>query len=688
MKVILTPKHKNGFRADIQALRTVAVLLVVLFHLWPNRISGGFVGVDVFFVVSGYLITNHILRDVETGRFSVFGFWARRARRLIPASFTVLVLTALGIVLWVPLALWGNWLAEVNSSIFYVENWVLAYNSVDYLALDNSASPTQHFWSLGVEEQFYIVWPILIAIALLLVPKTKKSIRRKLMFLILLLVTLSSFGFGVWTTNFDPAVAYFSTPVRAWEFGVGAITAFIPALVHRFWSPTISIFGFAAISSAGLIYDPAIPFPGTAALLPVLATALVIFANVQTGIFSKMIAWRPIQWIGDRSYSIYLWHWPLIILTPYALAEEKLTTIEKIFIVMLALALSAASARFIERPLMSSGIKPNLRPRTVFAALLILSTLIGGLCITAIDSANKQNSNSLENTNKLAQELTRCLGAQAIAVGEESCVNDSLTGFYPDLNASAQDAAYMVSDCGAESRTAWLPEDCQIGIAGSAIRIALVGDSHAGQYRAGLARLAKLNNWSVNSFLKSGCPYTDAVRVHDQELTDSCRKWLKEVKREIWSGNFDVVITSQASGVDWVTNSNQTQEAAAESGLESAWSELARAGIQVLVIKDHPRPAPKWMRCLELNSVADCSQNRSAAFLYDPQIQAVDRLQNPNVKLVDLDKYFCSAELCEPVIGHVIVYKGISHLTGTYVTTLSPYIEPEILSALARASGQ
>jgi len=686
MKVNLTPKRKNSFRTDIQALRTVAVLLVVLFHLWPNRITGGFVGVDVFFVVSGYLITSHILRDVESDRFSVIGFWARRARRLIPASFAVLALTALGIVVWVPISLWGNWLSEVNSSVFYVENWVLAYNSVDYLALDNSASPTQHFWSLGVEEQFYIVWPLLIAIALLLVPKTKKSIRRKLMFLILLLVTLSSFGFGVWTTNFDPPVAYFSTPVRAWEFGVGAITAFIPALVHKFWSPIISVLGFAAISAAGLIYDPAIPFPGTAALLPVLATALVIFANVQTSIFSKMIALRPIQWIGDRSYSIYLWHWPLIILTPYALAEEKLTTLEKTAIVLITLALAAVSARFIERPLMSSGFKPNLRPRAVFVTLLIFSALISSSTLLIIDSSTKQIMKNIENTNREAQQLSKCFGAQAIAVGEDTCMNNSLKGFYPGLEAAAGDSGFKISDCGSMSRTDWKPKDCQIGIAGAVKRIALVGDSHAGQYRAGIARLAKVHGWSVNVFWKGGCPYSDAIRVHDKELTDSCNRWLTEVKRQLFLGKFDVVITSQASGVEWNAKTNQTQEEVAESGLISAWSELVGAGIAVVVIKDNPRPVPKVIRCLELSSVEACSKNRQTAFLYDPQISAVAKMRSPKVTLLDLDDFFCSEQLCKPVIGHVIVYRDANHLTGTYVTTLSPYIEPEILSALARAS--
>lgn len=166
----------RAIRTDIQALRTIAVSLVVLFHLWPNRIAGGFIGVDVFFVISGFLITRHILHEVDSGRFSVTGFWARRIKRLLPASFLILLATGAGIAFFAPVSQWAQWFGEIQSAVFYFENWNLAGASVDYLALSNQASPAQHFWSLSVEEQFYFFWPILIALALAVVGSKKNQV--------------------------------------------------------------------------------------------------------------------------------------------------------------------------------------------------------------------------------------------------------------------------------------------------------------------------------------------------------------------------------------------------------------------------------------------------------------------------------------------------------------------------------
>jgi len=217
----ISVEHKV-LRSDIQALRALAITTVVIFHLWPGRLPGGFVGVDVFFVISGFLITTHLLKSVENKTFKVANFWVRRVRRLLPASFTVLISTAIAVLVFVPVQLWLQWLKEIQASILYFENWILAIDAVDYLALSNEASTTQHFWSLSVEEQFYIVWPLLIAVALLFVRKRSPQVQRISMLAILVLITLSSLIYGIYLTQAEPAIAYFSTPVRAWEFGAGA----------------------------------------------------------------------------------------------------------------------------------------------------------------------------------------------------------------------------------------------------------------------------------------------------------------------------------------------------------------------------------------------------------------------------------------------------------------------------------
>ncbi|MDQ5808759.1 MAG: acyltransferase, partial [Actinomycetota bacterium] len=225
-------------RSEIQALRGIAVLLVVVFHLWPSALPGGFVGVDVFFVISGFLITGQLVREVDrTGRVSLAGFWARRARRILPAALVVLAACALLTKAAVPETQWDQFFGEIVASAAYVENWHLAEAAVDYQAADDAPSPVRHFWSLSVEEQFYLVWPLLIVAALLAgrrwIPWTLGA------------VTAASFAWSLHETAADPAAAYFVTPTRAWEFGVGGLLALLPLTRRATPAPTVA--GLAAI---------------------------------------------------------------------------------------------------------------------------------------------------------------------------------------------------------------------------------------------------------------------------------------------------------------------------------------------------------------------------------------------------------------------------------------------------------
>jgi peptidoglycan/LPS O-acetylase OafA/YrhL len=200
---------------------------VVLFHLWPSRLPGGYVGVDIFFVISGFLIVGQLIRTVERrGRVDLMDFWARRARRLLPASLLVLSVTGIATVLWVPTVMWRQWFQEIIASALYVQNWLLAYNSVDYLGSENNASPAQHFWSLSVEEQFYILWPIIIVLLLLVGRRLSTSRNLRIIRTALIVVTVVSFVVSVMAVATDPAPAYFTTQSRAWEFGVGGLLAY------------------------------------------------------------------------------------------------------------------------------------------------------------------------------------------------------------------------------------------------------------------------------------------------------------------------------------------------------------------------------------------------------------------------------------------------------------------------------
>ncbi len=677
-KSLLAPKV---LRSDIQALRALAIATVVIFHLWPFRLPGGFVGVDVFFVISGFLITTHLIREVERGSFKISHFWVRRIRRLLPASFTVLTATGMAVVLLVPVQLWLQWLKEIQASILYFENWILALDAVDYLALSNEASPAQHFWSLSVEEQFYIVWPLLIAVALLFVRKRSLKVRRISILVILLLITLSSLAYGLYMTQAEPAIAYFSTPVRAWEFGVGALAAFIPSISKTLWSAITSIIGLVLIAVSSILFTTALPFPGYWALIPVLGAAAVILGASNTGVLGRFFEFKPFQWLGERSYSIYLWHWPIIILLPYALNSE-LTTETKLAALALTLLLASITTAKIEKPFLAGGKVRQFKPVTVFGALLVISSLLVGSLQFGITQANAIIAAEKKKTDDIVNGSLDCFGAGARAPGQDPCTDPDLTELYPSLDSAAADN-YWPEECVVTNREDVEPIACEVGKSTSDTKIALVGDSHTKHYVAAFVDLAKKNNWSVEVYVKGGCPFSIAERLReDTVLTEACSAYVQNMEQIILNKNFDLVVTSQKNGVEWITANGKSQEETAIEGLERAWSNIVSNGTPVLAIKDSPMPIPKVIRCLEINSQEECSAKRSESLLFDPQIEAVNRFDSELVSLVEFDDVFCDDLVCFPVIGNVVVYRDANHLTSTFTRTLARFIKPYIQSAL------
>ena len=299
--------RQTGIRPEIQALRALAVGLVVVYHLWPDAVPGGFIGVDVFFVISGFLITALLLREIErTGAVSLSAFWARRARRILPAALVTVFACGLVMAAVVPMSLWPQWLDEMRASTLYVQNWQLASDAVDYFAIaEHTPSPVQHFWSLSVEEQFYLLWPVV----LLATARNRRALVGGMAVL-----TVLSLAYSLFATATNPAAAYFVTPARAWEFGAGGLLAAAGAASRP--SRLLCFAGLTAIVAGAFAFSVATPFPGWAALVPVLGAMAVIRA----GAASRALAVRPLQFLGDISYSLYLWHWPLIVLAPFALA--------------------------------------------------------------------------------------------------------------------------------------------------------------------------------------------------------------------------------------------------------------------------------------------------------------------------------------------------------------------------------
>jgi peptidoglycan/LPS O-acetylase OafA/YrhL len=377
-------------RTDIQGLRALAIVLVVGFHLWPRRLPGGFVGVDVFFVISGYLITGQLLRDEPTGGRDLGVFWVRRIRRLLPAALTVIVAVLFATWLFGPVSQWRKTGLQAMSSAVYLQNWQLAPSST--VAGDPQPTALQHYWSLSVEEQFYLLWPILLLCCVLL----GRRLRRGLLLIARVamgLVAVGSIAFSLWFTRTHPAPAYFVTPTRMWELALGGLTAaavrpVVPASRRgRMLRGTAVWLGFAAIGFAATTYHAG-RVPVVPALVPVLGTAAVIAADVGRGPTpNSLLRLPPVQYLGNISYSVYLWHWPLIVLVPMVSGHE-MTNARKVGVVVGALVLAGVTRRQIEDRF-RHGVGPKLPlavPLRWAVAGMAGAVALGGLEIVGADA--------------------------------------------------------------------------------------------------------------------------------------------------------------------------------------------------------------------------------------------------------------------------------------------------------------
>ena len=683
-----TQPKKRLLRPEIQALRAIAVATVVVFHYWPDLISGGYIGVDVFFAISGFLITGHLVREVDrSGHVSLAGFWARRARRILPAALLVLLFCAVATFLVVPLNLWDQFFTEIQASTLYVENWYLANQAVDYLGAHNRPSPVQHYWSLSVEEQFYIVWPVLILIAMTIVRKGSALLRRRSIIVMLALLTGLSLAYSIWDTANDPAAAFFVTPTRVWEFGAGGLLAMLATSSARpQLRAAVSWLGIAMVLIAAFVYTPETAFPGASAMLPIAGTLAVIWAGspelrwAPTGWMSL----RPAQWLGDVSYSVYLWHWPLLILTPFLLLRELDTPI-KLGLVALTLILAALSKRFVEDPLRSGPLLASHRPRRSFAFVLVgtgtvLLATVGALAVLT----SRQNSD-LAAAKALLGSRAPCLGAASRDPLKPGCLNPNLRLSVVPSPASArlgEGTKTKIELCSNDvSQRDGTLELCVLGVPPerAKLRAALIGDSHSFKWRTGMSAAALARDWNVTSIGLEGCQFSTAVvPVGSAATASECKQWKREVLG--WIDRHPQVHTIFISQI--AERYSPASYKASVSGYREQWSKLPPSVKQIIVLRDNPRMKISALDCVERAMAAErpagpaCARQRSQALdqFPDPAAAAAKSLRRPGVGVVDLTEFYCDRSRCYPVIGGLLVNSDESHVTPAFNATLAPFL--------------
>lgn len=699
------PRNSAGgrTRSDIQGLRAVAVLIVILDHLtgWPG---GGFVGVDMFFVISGFLITSLLVREHErTNSISWVGFYRRRIKRIIPAAVLVIVATLLAARFVFNSARFEPLRADALWALLFSANWRFGLEDIDYFSADRAISPLQHYWSLGIEEQFYFVWPLLMIgiFALLLRSDRSHAQARIVVGTVLALVVAASFIWAVMQTGEDARFAYFSTFTRVWELGVGALLAVAAPLMTRIPDavrPLTSWLGLAGMVVSLLLIDGESYFPAPAAALPVLATALVIAGGTFADLSRQQEALWPLTnrastHVGDWSYSLYLWHFPVIVIGTVLIGDSLL---DNFLLALSILVLSLLGYELVERPLHHNrwlkpgeGVWRTYVSRSHRRSLPTptdrwrYTALVGGVIATGLTvlvalQSNAVDQSALERGGIDAariQEESENLPPQTAAL--QSQIVEALSATrWPELEPSLDEviggaeAPPDVAPCGVfplvdRASCSWGPDNARR----SAI---VVGDSAALAYVEPIRTALGKAGYSVSAYATAGCPFTDVLLpTTDSSITDTCEERKADAVSVIKATKPDLVL---------ITNAYQPKvQSNGEVMTNQAWIESTTALVEQfagsagkVAFLAAPQTDADVEACYTRQSVpADCVSSVTSEWQL---IAASEReiAERVNATWIDSRPLFCSVDLCPAFVGQTPVKLDRNHITQAYGKLIAP----------------
>jgi peptidoglycan/LPS O-acetylase OafA/YrhL len=661
--------HKKSFRAEIQGIRALGLFLVFLTHAEFEGLPGGFVGLDAFFVISGFLITGLIVDEMErTGTLSLARFYARRVRRLLPLAMLVLgVVVAMSAVLLSPVQN-DRVAGDAIAAAFYFVNWRFAAQSIDYFAVDPLDSPIQHFWTLSVEEQFYLVWPTLLLLVFIWWSRKprKRSIRSG-MWVVVLATGVPSLIYSAFVVDTDAtSYSYFSTLARVWEFSLGGALALalpkamkLPGVVVAL----LSYVGVGGLIATAIVFTPELPYPGTAALLPCLATALIVIAGT-TAVVTKplgMLSSRPFQYIGDLSYAWYLWHWPAQVFARAMWGE--LTVVENLAVIAASWVPAQISHVLVEQPFRYS--RPMARqPRRALA--------FGAACMV-VTVAMATALTSVQPTVQTAA-AGQVVGAAAAESG--NALQRSADALMPPPREAKKDRGELFEDGCLVEQTEYESPECVYGKRGSDRRVVLFGNSHAMHYFPALRELGRRRGWRLAALTRAGCPIADVAFAH------RCDSWRESTLERIQQRERpDMIVvgttTDYRHGIveDGERLSLKDSRPALEDGLARTLARLGETGARVVLLKDIPRSREDIPACVSRGTedLERCAfrDEREPDAHYDRR--AAERVDD--VQTVDVAQLVCPDKLCPAVMGNALVYRDDNHFTATFARTLAPWLD-------------
>jgi peptidoglycan/LPS O-acetylase OafA/YrhL len=681
-------------RADIQGMRAIAVSAVVLFHVRPGFFPGGFVGVDVFFVISGFLITGALLREIDArGTLGLARFWGRRIRRLMPAATVVIIATLLAAASTLPMSQWATLAKEALASTLSVENWVLASNAVSYLQSSSLPSPFQHFWSLSVEEQFYILWPIVMLAMVFVARASGVGLRAAARYAVPFLA-IASFAYSIVVSNSAPDLAYFSSFTRSWELLLGASLAlWIPNLALGRRTGMAALFvGLGAIGASIWLINSSLPFPGFAALLPTLGAAAVIAGGTvaATNPVRSVLESRPVTFIGDISYSLYLWHWPVVVVTSAVIGSVALPIWAVAGIILVSISLAALSKRFIEDPFMRGARDATAHERPVLARIrrnpFLLAT--GFVAVTALSSALLYGN--LIRIDGEQREFAKVAypGARILDPGYDlaSMPKEEITPI-PSLLSLQEIERQLTEECLSVVADPSITT-CDGGDPDGLRTVLIAGDSHAAQWLPALDELGKRHGWRVVVAGKQSCTLltiadpAESYRAGDP-VYPQCFEWNAKMRPFIADLDPDLVITTAAYysyGHD-VSEDHRAFDETMAGAYAAQYRFIADLGIPILALEETPLPsgfsAPECLSTPRIR-VEECSERMTRALVARQSRISLAAEMEPRVVVANLNEIICPTDGCRAVIGNVVTYRDDNHLTAPFVQSLTWWVEQQV----------
>ena len=653
---LLRPYRDSRFRDDVQGMRALGALLILIFHLWVHKVSGG---VDVFFVVSGYLMGGVLLRQAASrGRLRPLDFWASVVRRVAPAAYLVLLCTVLFSYLYVPAPFWRTIIDDLLFSALQVENLYLMRSGVSYLDSQSLPGPFQQFWALSMQIQFYLLLPMLLAPALWL---ARRCGARLPLFLVIGALVLLSFAYGLWVTQENPARAYFNTPARLWEFLTGTLLALALPLLRpptRQLCRALSLLGLTLLLGTGLLPREA-AFPGSAALLPVLAAALLLYGGIPRdgSLVQRLLSTRQLVYLGGMSFSLYLWHWPVLVFMRHLHGVERVNLPQGLLVIGLSLLLAIFTSLLVEAP---ARRIPRNQPWRAF--------ILGVLCLLPVFALWVVGKHLILDTLRAAErERVVADFFPGTGISLQDNARDVPLARFMGVKRDISPAARETCDRGMLSAEIIL---CTFGDLEAGPLVVLVGGSHASQWEPAFSEIGRRYGFRLVTISMSGCSLgyqPSASRAAD------CQRWNAGLLPVLAALRPDVLITTAtradppgaAPAIEFVPD-----------GLLDSLRGILALGIPVIGIRDNPWFVRDPTACVWQNPAraSRCARAQREALLAENPARALET-QLQGFHALDLTHLLCVDGRCPAYFEGHLMWRDRSHLTRSFVHYMASAVQ-------------